>query len=154
MMPMGTWFIANLIQAQNAGEIDLDVYKRQEEAYGYDKLVLTVGASPAKLPIEGTDLSGVFQMRTPDDAENIRSYVEENQVKKAVVIGAGFIGLEVAENLKAKGVQVTVIDFASQILPNIVDAEVAVYAKKHLLKEGIRVITGTKAVSYTHLRLL
>ena len=122
-----------------------DVETGAEEAYGYDKLVLTVGASPAKLPIEGTDLSGVFQMRTPDDAENIRSYVEENQVKKAVVIGAGFIGLEVAENLKAKGVQVTVIDFASQILPNIVDAEVAVYAKKHLLKEGIRVITGTKA---------
>lgn len=122
-----------------------DVETGAEEAYSYDKLVLTVGASPAKLPIEGTDLSGVFQMRTPDDAENIRSYVEENQVKKAVVIGAGFIGLEVAENLKAKGVQVTVIDFASQILPNIVDAEVAVYAKKHLLKEGIRVITGTKA---------
>lgn len=122
-----------------------DVETGAEEAYGYDKLVLTVGASPAKLPIEGTDLSGVFQMRTPDDAENIRSYVEENQVKKAVVIGAGFIGLEVAENLKAKGIQVTVIDFASQILPNIVDAEVAVYAKKHLLKEGIRVITGTKA---------
>lgn len=122
-----------------------DVETGAEEAYGYDKLVLTVGASPAKLPIEGTDLSGVFQMRTPDDAENIRSYVEENQVKKAVVIGAGFIGLEVAENLKAKGVQVTVVDFASQILPNIVDAEVAVYAKKHLLKEGIRVITGTKA---------
>lgn len=122
-----------------------DVETGAEEAYGYDKLVLTVGASPAKLPIEGTDLSGVFQMRTPDDAENIRSYVEENQVKKAVVIGAGFIGLEVAENLKAKGVQVTVIDFASQILPNIVDVEVAVYAKKHLLKEGIRVITGTKA---------
>ena len=122
-----------------------DVETGAEEAYGYDKLVLTVGASPAKLPIEGTDLSGVFQMRTPDDATNIRAYVEENQVKKAVVIGAGFIGLEVAENLKAKGVQVTVIDFASQILPNIVDTEVAVYAKKHLLKEGIRVITGTKA---------
>lgn len=122
-----------------------DVETGEEEAYSYDKLVLTVGASPAKLPIEGTELSGVFQMRTPDDATNIRSYVEENQVKKAVVIGAGFIGLEVAENLKAKGVQVTVIDFASQILPNIVDAEVAVYAKKHLLKEGIRVITGTKA---------
>ena len=60
-----------------------DVETGAEEAYGYDKLVLTVGASPAKLPIEGTDLSGVFQMRTPDDAENIRSYVEENQVKKS-----------------------------------------------------------------------
>ena len=84
-------------------------------------------------------------MRTPDDAIAIRSYVEEKSVKKAVVIGAGFIGLEAAENLKAKGVQVTVIDFASQILPNMIDPEMAVYAKKHLLREGIRVITGTKA---------
>ena len=111
----------------------------------YDKLVLAVGASPAVLPVPGTDKQGVFKMRTPDDAIQIRSYAEEHQVKKAVVIGAGFIGLEAAENLKAKGIQVTVIDFASQILPNILDEEMAAYAKKHLLKEGIRVITGTKA---------
>ena len=133
------------LHADKKEVIAKDVETGKEETYNYDKLVLAVGASPAKLPIEGTELSGVFKMRTPDDATNIRTYVEENQVKKAVVIGAGFIGLEVAENLKAKGVQVTVIDFASQILPNIVDTEVAVYAKKHLLKEGIRVITGTKA---------
>lgn len=116
-----------------------------EEICSYDKLVLAVGASPAVLPVLGTDKQGVFKMRTPDDAIQIRSYAEEHQVKKAVVIGAGFIGLEAAENLKAKGIQVTVIDFASQILPNILDEEMAAYAKKHLLKEGIRVITGTKA---------
>lgn len=116
-----------------------------EEICSYDKLVLAVGASPAVLPVPGTDKQGVFKMRTPDDTIQIRSYAEEHQVKKAVVIGAGFIGLEAAENLKAKGIQVTVIDFASQILPNILDEEMAAYAKKHLLKEGIRVITGTKA---------
>ena len=116
-----------------------------EETCSYDKLVLAVGASPAVPPVLGTDKQGVFKMRTPDDAIQIRSYAEEHQVKKAVVIGAGFIGLEAAENLKAKGIQVTVIDFASQILPNILDEEMAAYAKKHLLKEGIRVITGTKA---------
>ena len=116
-----------------------------EEVCSSDKLVLAVGASPAILPVPGTDKQGVFKMRTPDDAIEIRSYAEEHQVKKAVVIGAGFIGLEAAENLKAKGIQVTVIDFASQILPNILDEEMAAYAKKHLLKEGIRVITGTKA---------
>lgn len=115
-----------------------------EQDYTYDKLILATGASPAVLPIPGKDLAGVFKMRTPDDAVSIRSYVEEKNVKKAVVVGAGFIGLEVAENLQAKGVSVTVIDFADQLLPNIVDYEMALYIKKHLLQEGIRVITGTR----------
>ena len=122
-----------------------DVQSKEEEVCSYDKLVLAVGASPIKLPIAGIDKEGVFQMRTPDDATAIRAYVEEQGVKKAVVVGAGFIGLEAAENLQAKGVQVTVIDFADQILPNIIDAEMAAYAKKHLLRQGIRVLTGTSA---------
>lgn len=67
-------------------------------------------------------------MRTPDDAEGIRT-CRTKQCEKAVVIGAGFIGLEAAENLQAKGIQVTVIDFADQILPNIFDPEMALYAK-------------------------
>ena len=122
-----------------------DVQTGNTEVCSYDRLVIAVGASPAELPIEGKDLDGVFRMRTPDDADGIRKFTEENNVKKAVVIGAGFIGLEAAENLKARGISVTVIDFASQILPNILDPEMAAYAKKHLLSEGIRVITGTAA---------
>ena len=122
-----------------------DVQTGNTEVCSYDRLVIAVGASPAELPIEGKDLDGVFRMRTPDDADGIRKFAEENNVKKAVVIGAGFIGLEAAENLKARGISVTVIDFASQILPNILDPEMSAYAKKHLLSEGIRVITGTAA---------
>ena len=122
-----------------------DVATGNEEACPYDKLVIAVGASAAELPIPGKDLPGVFKMRTPDDAESIRNYITENNVKRAVVIGAGFIGLEAAENLQAKGVSVTVIDFASQVLPNILDPEMAAYVKKHLLSKGIRVITGTSA---------
>ena len=122
-----------------------DVLTGNTEVCSYDKLVIAVGASPAELPVEGSGLPGVFKMRTPDDAEDIRTYAEANQVKKAVVIGAGFIGLEAAENLKARGVGVTVIDFAPQILPNILDPEMAGYAKKHLISEGIRVLTGTSA---------
>lgn len=109
-----------------------DVQTGEKEVCSYDRLVVAVGASPAILPIEGKELAGVFKMRTPDDAEGIRTYAEQNNVKKAVVIGAGFIGLEAAENLQAKGIQVTVIDFADQILPNIFDPEMALYAKRHL----------------------
>lgn len=122
-----------------------DVQTGNTEVCPYDRLVIATGASAAELPIEGKDLPGVFKMRTPDDAENIRTYAEANNVKKAVVIGAGFIGLEAAENLHARGINVTVIDFASQLLPNILDPEMAAYVKKHLLNAGIRVITGTNA---------
>ncbi|MCD8119111.1 MAG: FAD-dependent oxidoreductase [Lachnospiraceae bacterium] len=122
-----------------------DLKTGEKEVCSYDKLVIATGARPAVLPVPGTDLTGVFTMRTPEDAVGIRSYIEEQQVRRAVVIGAGFIGLEAAENLAAKGVKVTVIDFASQLLPNVLDPEMAAYVKRHLQKEGIRVITGTSA---------
>jgi len=122
-----------------------DVATGEEEEFTYDKLVIAVGASPAVPPVKGTELAGVFTMRTPEDAIQVRDYVRENGVKKAVVVGAGFIGLEMAENLQRQGLSVTVIDFAPQILPNILDEEMAAYGKKHLLQKGIRVITGTKA---------
>lgn len=117
----------------------------ETETYSYDRLVIATGASPVIPPIPGADKKGVFKIRTPDDAVSMRSYIETENVKKAVVIGAGFIGLEVAENLKAQGLSVTVIDIASQVMPNILDPEMALYVKRHLQKNGIRVITGVKA---------
>lgn len=122
-----------------------DLKTGEVQRMAYDRLVIATGASPAVPPVEGINLSGVFTVRTPEDAIRMRDYVETAQVKKAVVVGAGFIGLEMAENLQQKGVGVTVIDFAPQILPNILDPEMAAYGKKHLLKSGIRVITGTRA---------
>lgn len=116
-----------------------------EETHSYDKLVIASGASPSVPPVDGLALDGVFTMRTPDDAIAVRSYIQAAPVKKAVVVGGGFIGLEVAENLKAQGVTVTVIDFAPQLMPNVIDPELALYVKKHLTREGIRVITSTAA---------
>ncbi len=117
----------------------------EEETYSYDELIIATGASAVLLPIEGIHTNGVFKMRTLDDAVSIRSFCEEHSVQKAVIIGGGFIGLEIAENLNERGIRVTVIDFASQIMPNVLDPEMANYAKRHLAKSGIRVITGTKA---------
>lgn len=133
------------LDAGNKSVLVKDVVSGQEETAVYDKLVIATGASPAEIPLKGADLPGVFTMRVPDDAIRVRAYVEENQVKRAVVVGAGFIGLEMAENLQQKGVSVIVIDVAPQILSGILDPEMADYGKKHLLKQGIRVITGTKA---------
>ena len=69
------------------------------ETVGYDNLVIATGAEPVVPPVEGVTLPGVFKVRTPEDAITARQYIEENGVKKAVVVGGGFIGLEVAENL-------------------------------------------------------
>lgn len=118
---------------------------QEEENYPYDKLVIATGASAILPPIPGVQTDGVFKMRVPDDAIRMRTYIEEHSAKKAIVVGGGFIGLEVAENLQAQGLSVTVLEFAPQIMPNILDPEMAAYAKKHLIKSGIRMMTGTKA---------
>lgn len=119
----------------------------QEEIYDYDKLIVATGASAVKPPIPGVDLPGVFPMRAPEDAITMRDYLTQNEVKKAVVIGGGFIGLELAENLVDRGISVTVVEVASQLMPGVLDPEMAGYAKRHLQQQGVRVLTGTKAQS-------
>ena len=112
------------------------------EVVAYDKLIIATGATPFVPNVTGTNLPGVFTMRTPDDAIGLRAYLDENKCRSAVVVGGGFIGLEIAENLLARGMKVTVVDMASQVMPGLFDAEVADYIRRHLQAKGIRVITG------------
>ena len=114
---------------------------------GYDKLILAVGAVPFVPAMAGKDLPGVFCMRTPDDAVGLRDYIQANGCRQAAVVGAGFIGLEIAENLKAQGLSVTVIDAAPQIMPNAFDPEMADFARRKLREAGMRVLTGTSILS-------
>lgn len=115
----------------------------EEKTLSYDRLVIASGASSVRPKIEGVDLEGVFCMRTPEDAFNVLDYVKEKEVQRVVVAGGGFIGLEVAENLRKQDVRVTVIDMADQILPGFSE-DFASYAKEHLSTAGIKVMTGTK----------
>lgn len=119
-----------------------------EEVYAYDKCIVAVGASPVVPPLPGLNLPGVFVMRTPDDAIETRDYIARDGVKRAVVVGGGFIGLEVAENLLEKGMSVTLIDMAPQIKPGF-DVEMADYAVRHLAKKGIKVLTATRLEGVT-----
>lgn len=116
----------------------------EETVYEYDKLVIAVGASPVKPPIDGVDLENVFCVRTPEDAMNIRNLIDTGNVKKAVVVGAGYIGLEIAENLKAQGIRPFVLDMVPQILAPGFDKEMADYVEDRLTEAGIPVITGVQ----------
>ena len=121
----------------------VDLATGTETVYPYDKLVIATGASPVKPPIAGVDLGNVFFMRTPQDAEDLRALVDSGSVKKAVVVGAGYIGLEIAENLAARGVKPFVLDMAPHVLPGF-DPEFATYIEGKLSEAGIPVVTGVK----------
>ena len=121
----------------------VNVETGEVKVYTYDKLVISTGASPVKPPIEGIDLENVFFMRTPEDADALKAAVDGGSIKRAVVAGGGFIGLEVAENLKEKGVKVSVIDMAEHIMPGF-DPEITEYVEDHLADEGIMAFTSTK----------
>ena len=127
-------------EAKKVTAVDLKTQETKE--YTYDKLVIAVGASPVKPPIEGCDLENVFFMRTPEDAIRLRETIDAGGIKKAVVVGAGYIGLEIAENLKTLGVRPFVLDMAPQILAPGFDKEMADYAEGKLSESGIPVVTG------------
>lgn len=107
----------------------------------YDALVLSPGATPLRPPLPGLDLPGVFTVRTIPDTRVIREWMESRQAKKAIVVGAGFIGLEMAENLRHRGLEVTVVEMAGQIMPPL-DPEMVRPMENHLRKHGIELRLG------------
>ncbi|MCI1931224.1 MAG: FAD-dependent oxidoreductase [Clostridia bacterium] len=117
-----------------------------EEVYDYDKCVISTGASSIVPKMPGVQLPGVFKMRTPDDAIDLREYMVNTNAKKAVVAGGGFIGLEVAQNLKKQGLDVTVIDLADHVITNF-DPEISEYCERVLKRNGIKVLVSTKMES-------
>lgn len=113
----------------------------------YDRLILATGASPVMPPVPGIDLEGVFTLRTVKDAVRVRDAVEGG-AKRAVVVGGGFIGLEAAENLHLAGIQTTVVEAASQILPGF-DVEMALLAKTYAGEQGLDIRCGERVQRIT-----
>lgn len=137
----GTEVVSLDRQAKTVTAVELESGERK--TYSYDKLVIASGARPFVPPVAGTDLKNVFTMRTPEDAFALRAAVDSGEIKRAVVVGGGFIGLEVAENLLAQGIRVSVVDMADHVLPGF-DAEVQDYVENHLSEKGIVCFTGTR----------
>ncbi|NPA90336.1 MAG: CoA-disulfide reductase [Chloroflexi bacterium] len=102
----------------------------------WDKLILTTGGVAAKPPIPGLDLDGIFTLRTPEDALAVRSWLEEVKPQRGVIVGAGYIGLEMAEALAAHGIQVTVVEMLPQVMPNM-DPDMAQLVQEELERQGV-----------------
>lgn len=114
----------------------------------YDQLVIATGASPVRPPLPGVDLPGIFQLWHPDDAAAVRRRLESGQVKRAVIIGAGLIGMETAEALRQWDVDVTVVEMQPTVFPAFLDEEVAGAVQKYAASRGLTILTGEKVVRF------
>ncbi len=122
--------------------------KNGEYQLSYDKLILSPGAKPFVPPIAGfADADNVFTLRNVPDVDAIMSFIAEKQPKKAAVIGAGFIGLEMAENLAEKGLDVTIIEKAPHVLPPV-DEEIAAHVTNELQAHQVNVMVTVGATEF------
>jgi NADPH-dependent 2,4-dienoyl-CoA reductase/sulfur reductase-like enzyme/rhodanese-related sulfurtransferase len=123
-----------------------DLASGREYEEGYDKLILAPGAAPLRPPIPGIDLSGIFTLRNLQDVDRIKERVDRG-VRQAVVVGAGFIGLELVENLVRRGVTVTVVELQDQVLPPF-DREMTTPILYTLTSKGVTVRLGQSAEGF------
>ncbi|MBN1901965.1 FAD-dependent oxidoreductase [Candidatus Sumerlaeota bacterium] len=120
----------------------------EEYEEGYSQLVLSPGADPVKPPIQGIEQDGVFTLRNVDDADGIMKYIEEKKPQRAVIVGAGFIGLEMAENLHQRGIMVTIVEMAEQVM-TMLDFEMAAMAHQHLKLKNVEFYLKDKVISFS-----
>lgn len=113
----------------------------------YDKLILSVGAAPFVPFTEGITSDKVFTLRNVDDTDKIKEYISAKQVKSVTIVGAGFIGLEMAENLHHLGIAVTIVEIGNQILAPA-DITIAKMALNHIREKGVNVMLNTAIVNY------
>ena len=114
---------------------------RKEFEETYDKLILSPGAKPTQPKLPGTDIDKLFTLRTVEDTLRIKTYIEKNQPKSAVLAGGGFIGLELAENLRELGMEVTIVQRPKQLM-NPFDSDMAAFLHNEMRKHGVKLALG------------
>ncbi|MDO5302042.1 MAG: FAD-dependent oxidoreductase [Tissierellia bacterium] len=113
----------------------------QEYELDYDKLLISTGSHPFVPNVKGIESDNVFTLWNIPDVDRITKFVEERRPKRAVVIGAGFIGLEMAENLVDRGIDVSVVEMADQVMPPL-DADMARLVENHMVSKGVHLYLG------------
>ncbi|HEY4797862.1 MAG TPA: FAD-dependent oxidoreductase [Bacteroidia bacterium] len=119
----------------------------KEYKESYDKLVLSPGADPVRPPLPGITNEGIFTLRNVKDTDYIKSFVQQKKGKKAVIIGAGFIGLEMAENLRDLGMEVSIVEMGKQILAPL-DYPIAAIAQQHIRAKGVDLLLDSTVASF------
>ena len=117
----------------------------------YDKLILSPGAEPIKPPLEGIDLENIFHLRNVPDSDRIKKIVDERNPRRAVVVGGGFIGLEMAENLTERGIKTTIVEMLDQVMPSL-DYEMATLIHEHLEAKGVELEFENAVKSFSKIR--
>lgn len=113
----------------------------EEFEESYDKLILSPGAKPTQPPVPGTDLEKLFTLRTVEDTLRIKRYINRNHPKSAILAGGGFIGLEVAENLRELGMDVTIVQRPKQLMKPF-DSDMAAFIHNEMRKHGVKLALG------------
>lgn len=114
----------------------------------YDKLILSTGARPIKPNFEGIDNERIFTLRTVEDTLRIKQFTEDKRPQSAVVVGGGFIGIEVAENLRRLGMDVTLVEAAPQVMAPF-DGDMAALIHAEMVRNGVKLILGTMVDGFT-----
>ena len=120
----------------------------RQHSIDYDKLVIATGASPVEPPIKGINLKGVHVLKRVPDADEIRDLIKGSVSKKAVVVGAGLIGVEMVEALSARGLEVTVVEALDKVLPGILDEEISDLLADHIKSKGVTLKLGQKVKEF------
>ena len=138
------------VTAINPAKKTVTVKTRQGATYeeSYDKLLLSPGASPVRPPLPGIDTEGIFTLRNVEDTDIIKARVEKGDVRRAVIVGGGFIGLEMAENLRHADAEVAVVEMAPQVMAPI-DFSMAQIVHAHLIEKGVRLYLDTAVASFS-----
>lgn len=114
----------------------------------YDKLLLSPGASPIVPPLPGINSEGIFTLRNVSDTDSIKAFLDGGKVRRAVIVGGGFIGLEMAENLKHAGLDVAVVEMANQVMGPI-DYSMAALVHEHLQEKGVKLYLEQAVESFS-----
>ncbi len=125
-----------------------DLASGAQESYPYDKLILATGATPVRPKIPGIDLKNIFLVRQPQDGVAILAALEQEKPRHGVIIGAGGIGMELAGALIQRGLQVTLVEALEQVMPGVLDVEMAAILRRHVESQGVIVRTGERATSF------